>query len=87
MLTYTAMPFVIDMAWLLSLWRDGDDSLHVNAFYTMTSVEISGEKGYGEMSNFPKPSDPHSHWSWNKSKNPYLLKDCMIHKKTTTGAP
>ena len=49
-------------------------------FYPMTSVEISGERGCWEMRSFPTLSHPHSHGSWNKSKNlyPYLYSACGL---------
>ena len=53
----------------------------------MTSVEIIGERGCWEMPNFPTPSDPHSHRSADKNKNPYPLRNCKIPNLATTGAP
>ncbi len=34
---------------------------------------------------FPTPNDPHSHGSWDKSKNPYLLRNHIILKLATVG--
>ena len=30
---------------------------------------------------------PHSHGSWDKNKNPYLLKNCIIPNEATIGGP
>ncbi len=53
----------------------------------MTSVKISEEMGCWEMRNFSTSSHPYSHWSCDKSKNPCLLRNCIIPKFATTEAP
>ena len=58
-----------------------------NAFYPMTNVKISGEMGCWEMRDFPIPSDPHAHGSWDIHKNPYPLRNCIIPNLATVGAP
>ncbi len=35
------------------------------------SLKTSGEKGCWELHDFITPKNPHSHGSWDKSKNPY----------------
>ena len=57
--------------------------------YLMTSVEISRDRGCSEMRDFrdfPPPRDHHSHGSWDKSKNPYPWRNCIIPIKVTVGA-
>ena len=46
--------------------------------YPVTTVKIIEEMGCWELRDFPTPSDPHSHGSWGKSKNPYPLKNRVI---------
>ena len=55
----------------------------LKVYYTMTSVKISGEKGCWEMCNFSTPSEPHSNELWNKSKNPYPLRNRIIPNSAT----
>ena len=59
----------------------------VTSSYPMNSVKTGGEKGCWELHDFPTSSDPHSHGSWDKSKNPYPLGNCIIPNSATTGAP
>ena len=37
------------------------------------------------MCDFPTPSDPHSYGLWDKSKNPYLLRNRIIPNSATVG--
>ena len=61
---------------------------HVNIkHYPVTSVKTNVEKGCWEMCHFSTLSDPHSHGSWDKSKNPYPLRNCIILKLATAEAP
>ena len=53
----------------------------------MTSVKISEDGGCRKMRNFPTPSDPHFYGSWDKSKNPYPLRNCIIPNSATAGDP
>ena len=46
-----------------------------------------GERGCWEMHNVPAPSDPHSHGSWDKNKNPYQLRNHIIPNKTSARVP
>ena len=53
----------------------------LHTFYLMTSVKISGGRGWWESYDFPTPNDPYSHGPWDKSKNPYPLRNHIISKK------
>ncbi len=53
--------------------------------YRMTSVEISGERGCWKMCDSSTISDPHSYRPWDKSKNPYPLRNPIIPNKATAG--
>ena len=53
----------------------------------MTSVEIIEERGCWEMRNFTTPSVPNSKGSWDQSKNPNSLRNCIIPNEATVGAP
>ena len=55
--------------------------------YPMASVEISGERRCWELHGVPAPSDPHFRGSWDKSKSPYPLRNCIIPKLATAGTP
>ena len=46
-----------------SMDASNDHMITGNAFYPMTSVEISGERWCWEMCDFPTPSDPHLYGS------------------------
>ena len=54
--------------------------------YPMVGVRISGEKGCWGNHNFPSLSD-HFHWSFNKSKNWYPLRNHIIPTLATARAP
>ncbi len=53
--------------------------------YPMTSAVISGEIGCWELHDFQTPNDPHSHGSWDKRMNPYLLRHRMIPNEASVG--
>ena len=56
------------------------------AHYPITSVVISEKRGRSELHDFPTPNDLHSLGSWDKSKNPYPLGNCIIPNSATAGA-
>ena len=51
------------------------------------SVKTCGKKGCWQLLNFPTPSHPHSNGSWDKSKKPYSLRNCIILNSAIAGAP
>ena len=80
------------------LWQGGEAPPHSNGNwkivrpsvelpskddYPMTSVKISGEKRCWKLCNFQTPGHPHSHGSWDKSKNPYPLRIHIMFYEAT----
>ena len=53
----------------------------------MTSIIIIREIGCWELCDFPTSTDPHSHGSLDKSKNPYPSRNYIISNSATTRAP
>ena len=57
----------------------------VSTHYSMTQSLNHWRKGM--LGNFPNPSDPHSHGSWDKSKNLYPSRNSIFPNLTTGRAP
>ena len=52
----------------------------------MTSVKTSGERGCWKIGDFPTLNNPHSCGSWDKSKNPYPLRNRINPNSATARA-
>ena len=52
----------------------------------IVGVKIIEEMRCWELCNFPTPSYPHSHGAWDKSKNPYPLRNCITLNEATVGS-
>ena len=53
----------------------------------MTGDKTNGEKGCWEMCYFPTPIMLIPNGSWDKSKTLYPLRNCILPKEATAGAP
>ena len=56
-------------------------------FLSHGQYQIQQRKGFGELSDFPTPYDPHFDGSWDKSKNLYPLRNCIIPNLATMDGP
>ncbi len=53
--------------------------------YPTTSVKISKERESWDLNKFASPSNPHFYGSWDKCKNLYPLRICIIPNSANTG--